>query len=204
LSYACQLWGQYDSKFSHRVLVLQKYALRLISFSNPRSPSSPLFARLKILQIFDLVKVLNVLFVHQFLNAKLPTDLRNTFSFTKIDHFYSTRSKALGMLKLPKVNTKFYGTNSLCMQSISQWNFFQQLIPKVQLSNLTKSQLKSLITSYVICSYWLNHRILWWSIFQLLVIFPCTFLYLYIYIIVIICYFFVIVVLDYFQVAISG
>jgi hypothetical protein len=129
LSYACQLWGQYDSKFSHRVLVLQKYALRLISFSNPRSPSSPLFARLKILQIFDLVKVLNVLFVYQFLNAKLPTDLRNTFSFTKIDHFYSTRSKALGILKIPKVNTKLHAVSgTFFSNSFLQYNY--QILPK--------------------------------------------------------------------------
>ena len=40
LRYACQLWGQYDSKYSHRILILQKFALRLISFSEPRSASS--------------------------------------------------------------------------------------------------------------------------------------------------------------------
>lgn len=153
LRYACQLWGQYDSTYSHRILILQKCALRLISFSEPRPPSSPLFVRFGVLQIFDLVKVLNIIFVHQFLNSKLPTDLHNTFNFTKINHIYSTRNKALGIIKIPKVNSKFYGSNSLCAQSISQWNFFQQLFPNAQLSNLTLCKLKSLVTSYFLYKY---------------------------------------------------
>ena len=153
MRYACQVWGQYHSTNSHRIFILQKCALRLISFSQPRAASSPLFARFRILKIFDLVKVQNVLFIHQFLNAKLPIDLHDTFSFTRVNHIYHTRCNSMGMLKVPKVNTKFYGSISLCMQSISQWNLFQQLIPNTRLSNLTARKLKSLLTLYFICSY---------------------------------------------------
>jgi len=86
------------------------------SFSHVRSPSSPFFARFKFLQVFDLVKVLNINFIHQFVNERLLIDIYDTFSFTIVN--YNTRNKALDMLKLLKINTIFYGSNSLCMQSI--------------------------------------------------------------------------------------
>jgi len=57
------------------------------------------------------------------------------------------------MLNLLKVNTKFYGSNSLCVQSISEWNMFQQLFPNTELANLSASKIKSLVTSYFIQSY---------------------------------------------------
>jgi hypothetical protein len=153
LRYACELWGQCDSIHTHRALVLQKHALRVISFSRFRSASSPIFSSLKILKIFDLVKVLNVLFVHQYLNSKLPTDLHNTFSFTKLNHIYCTRGKAMGLLKLPEFNTKTYGSDSMCKKAVSQWNIFQKLNPHVQLSNLTLSSLKYLISTNILNHY---------------------------------------------------
>ena len=35
ICYACQLWGLHDNSFTHRILTLQKTALRLITFSDP-------------------------------------------------------------------------------------------------------------------------------------------------------------------------
>ena len=124
--------------------------MRLISFAQPRSPSSPMFTKLKILKIFGLVKVLNVLFVHQFLNSDLPSDLHNNFNFTRVEHRYSTRRLNLGLLTLPKIKTKMYGMNSMCMQAISQWNFFQLLHPNVDMSKLSLSKIKSLITTFLL------------------------------------------------------
>ena len=74
IRYACQVWGLRDTANTHRILTLQKSALRLITFSDPRSPSNPIFTELGILKFFDLVEVLNILFVHQHLNANLPVD----------------------------------------------------------------------------------------------------------------------------------
>ena len=44
---------------------LQKAALRLITFSAPRTPSNPIFSNLGILKFFEFVEALNILFVHQ-------------------------------------------------------------------------------------------------------------------------------------------
>jgi len=45
---------------THRILILLKAALRLITFSEPRSPSFSIFSELGILKFFDLVEVLNI------------------------------------------------------------------------------------------------------------------------------------------------
>jgi hypothetical protein len=98
LRYACQTWGLCNSTNSRRILTLQKTAIRLITFSEFRAHSSPLFLELKLLKIFDLVEVLNILFIHQYLNSKLPIDTFHTFTFQKQAHLYGTRGSELGLL----------------------------------------------------------------------------------------------------------
>ena len=44
MRYACQVWGLCDNVACHRILTLQKLALRLITFSAPRTPSNPIFS----------------------------------------------------------------------------------------------------------------------------------------------------------------
>ena len=144
MRYVCQLWGQSETVSTRRVLILQKCALRIISFSPPRSPSAPLFKRFEILTIFDLVKTLNILFVHQHLNFQLPPDLCNTIHFNKIDHSYPTRSQNLGLLKCPEVNTVWYGQKSLYIQSITQWNHIKRLHPYTSLTELSTKNIRLL------------------------------------------------------------
>ena len=64
LRYGFQFWANHESVFSRRILLPQKPAMRLISFSEPCSSSKPIFARLEILK----AKVFDILFIHQYLN----------------------------------------------------------------------------------------------------------------------------------------
>ena len=98
MRYACQLWGLCDNSVTHRILTLQKAALRLITFSEPRSPSAPIFAELEILKFFDLVEVLNILLVHQ--------------HFSKVHHSFCTRGKSLGLPSSLNANTSKFGLKS--------------------------------------------------------------------------------------------
>ena len=151
MRYACQLWGQIENTTTRRVLVLQKCALRLMSFSHPRTRSRPLFRHFEILTIFDLVKLLNVLLVHQYLNSNLPSDLHDTLVFERVDHLYPTRRQNIGLLKLPHANTTTHGLNRLSNQAILQWNSFQTLYPK--LSDLPLNHVKTIAKSLFITHY---------------------------------------------------
>ena len=81
--YASQVWGLCDNSVTHRILTLQNLVMRLITFSAPRKSTTPLYAELSILKFFDQVKVMNILYVHKYLNGNLPEDCLETLKFNK-------------------------------------------------------------------------------------------------------------------------
>ena len=127
--------------------------MRLITFSEPQSPSNPIFCNLQILKFFDLVEVLNILLVHQHLNLELPSDTLQTLKFDKICHGIGTRSSSLGLLSRTCANTKSFGLNALSRLAIQQWNKFQQNLSTLNLSNLNSKAIKSLATKFHIEKY---------------------------------------------------
>ena len=103
MRYNCQVWGLANNYITNRIFILQKAAIRIISFSQFRAHSAPLFANLKILTIFDLVKVLNILFVHDVLNKIVPDEVLECFKFTVKNHDHYTRETLAGCLEIPNV-----------------------------------------------------------------------------------------------------
>lgn len=153
LIYGCQVWAQHENMYNKRILLLQKSAIRIICFAPPRSHSKPLFYELKVLTIFDIVKMLNVIFVHQVLNLKAPPHIISTFNFSHISHNFITRSKVIGLLKKCKINTDSFGKYSLTFQCTTNWNFFQKYFYCQDLSTVNIHKLKSIISKYYLDSY---------------------------------------------------
>ena len=67
LDYGCQVWGQTSAAIS-QTAILQKKAIRLMSFAPIDAPSSPLFKNLNILKLNDLITTNNIMFVHNSFN----------------------------------------------------------------------------------------------------------------------------------------
>jgi hypothetical protein len=124
-----------------------------MSYASFRSPSKPLFFQLRILNIFDLVKLQNMLFIHQSLNFEVPPHIFVAFKFTKLPHNVNTRGKAIGLLSQCKVNTNNYGIFSVSFQAISCWNFFQCQFSNLDLASVSYRELKTRITDYYKQSY---------------------------------------------------
>ena len=115
LSYAAQIWGQRQTIHAQRVLILQKQALRIMSFSDFRAHSFPLFLDFKLLSFFDFVKYLNILFLFKLLNQKLPLPLLQSLKYKRLndsDRHNVMRCKSC-LLKIPEVNTVTYGNYSI-------------------------------------------------------------------------------------------
>jgi len=125
IRYACQIWGLCDNSVTHRILTLQNSALRLITFNGPRTSATPLYAELGILKFFDLVKTLNIPYVHKYLNGNLPSDSLETLEFNKLNHSIGTRGNTAGLLSRQNVNTTNFGLHSLTRIAADQWNFLQ-------------------------------------------------------------------------------
>jgi len=153
VSYASQLWGLCDNTVTHRILTLQNTALRLMTFSEPRTSATPLFAELKLLKIFDQVKVMNILFIQKYLQGNLPSDVLSTLNFDEIDHKTGTRGKAIKLLKLSTVKTTNFGLNSFSRLSSKQWNELLINHPDTDFHNLDTDELKSLATKFYLDKY---------------------------------------------------
>ena len=156
MRYNCQAWGISNNYITNRILILQKAALRIMTFSQFRAHSAPLFSRLNILTIFDLVKMQNVLFFHRVLNYKVPDGVRNYFQFTLKSHEHNTRESRAGCLEIPNVNSSSYGINSLSYQSISTWNSISRSYVdsiESQLINCKYSVLKHLLKQHFLNQY---------------------------------------------------
>ena len=113
---------------THRILTLQNTALRLITFSMPRTSTTSVFSELSLLKVFDQVKVLNISYLQKFLKNNLPSDVISLLDFEEIDHFTGTRGKSIKLLKLSSVKTSNFGLNSFSRLSAKQWNELQKHI----------------------------------------------------------------------------
>ena len=155
VSYAAKIWGQRQTVPAHRVLILQKQALRIMSFSDFRAHSFPLFLRFKFLSFSDFVKYSNILFIFKLMNGDLPPPLLQTLRFKRLndtDRHDVIRCKS-GLLKLPEVRTVTYGNYSILYQSFLAWNELQNYLTFDDLSAMDLDRLKDLAKLYFLSTY---------------------------------------------------
>ena len=153
LNYACQIWGQASSTNLNRIFILQKKCMRLITFSDYNAHSNELYIKLNLLKVKDIIKVRNVILVHDLLNGKCPARVSSTFSLNNYQHNHHTRGNKLGLLDRPTCKTLTYGINSITYQSILQWNDCQSQFPNSSLMNLAKARIKNIYQNNLISSY---------------------------------------------------
>ena len=120
--------------------------ITVMTFSNPRTPSAPIFKELSILPIFSLVKVLNSIFIHDYLNSKHPTEILHFFNFSlaSSSHEHNTSFRGYGGITVPCINTKSFGEISLTFQEIKFWNQIQLTHHNQNLTSLSTHSLKKL------------------------------------------------------------
>ena len=155
VSYAAKVWGQRQTIHANRVSILQKQALRIITFSDFRAHSSPLFLRFRFLSFPDFVKYSNILFIFKLLNEDLPPPLLQTLTFKRLndtDRHDVIRCKS-GLLKLPVVRTVTYGNYSILYQSLLAWNELQNFSNLDDLSTIALDRLKDFAKFYFLSSY---------------------------------------------------
>ena len=168
LNYACQIWGQNINENS-KTFLLQKKSVRIITFSDFRSHSSPLFKELKILTLIDKIILNNCVLVYNILKGQIPKKLVNMFEMAKDNHRYLTSNSSNTSVKLSSVKTN-YGRNSICFKGCTQWNKIMKELNSEKIRgerregkywnktetnadncwilDLSNSQIKNMITTY--------------------------------------------------------
>ena len=133
--YGSQVWGQSLQTVIDKISLLQRKAVRLMTFSNFDAHSEPLFKELKILKIKDNIFLQNCLFVHDYFHGNLPKSFNNTF--TKVENTLTsfTRNACDGNIAIPSYNSTNYGLNSIYKHCIDAWNkltYEQKILDKAK------------------------------------------------------------------------
>ena len=123
LSYGCQIWGQTPASIS-QTTILQKKAVRLMSFSQSDAPSSPIFKDLNIIQLNDLITTNNIIFVHKTLNKMSPSHFGNFFEPHIPNHDHDTRNNPSSEYSIPpgSVSLANIEIDSLKYKCALDWN----------------------------------------------------------------------------------
>ena len=90
ITYGIIIWGNTYKTILNPITVLQKKAVRIITFSHFQSHTSPIFKKLNLLKLPDIVKLHAILFMHQYYNDRLPKAFNDFFSLVKHKHRYNT------------------------------------------------------------------------------------------------------------------
>ena len=120
--YGSQVWTTKLNSVTGKISRLQKAAMRIMTFSEFRAHSEPLFKKLEILKFQDSITVNNCIFVHDYLNNKLPESFTNTFLRTDELYKHKTRQATTGKLYIPAYKTTTYGLKCIYKRCIDSWN----------------------------------------------------------------------------------
>ena len=109
LIYCVQIWGLMYPTYLKSILITQKKIVRIITFSQHRAPSGPLFKSLSILIFLDVIKLQILSFIFQWIHHLTPANFNNYFQFASSLHPYSTRQVSNNNIYIKSVNSTQYG-----------------------------------------------------------------------------------------------
>ena len=118
-----------------------------------KAHSNPIFLNLRLIKFFDLVKLRNLIFVHRYLNNRLPPCIYDTFHFNRVDLNINVRSRTPGVLVEKFCNTASFGEYSIESQSIKIWNSIQRNLQIADLSQLSFAKFKTIVRNYMLTIY---------------------------------------------------
>ena len=165
--YGSQVWTPKLISVTDKISRLQKTAMRIMTFSEFRAHSEPLFKKLQILKFRDSITVNNCLFVYDYFNNNLPTSFKNTFVKTNDLHEYPTRQATTGKLYIPSYKTTTFGLKSIYKRCINSWNnittqinsinrineTYNSEIKYIDLLKYSRTALKDELTKYILSTY---------------------------------------------------
>ena len=149
LTYAVLLWGNTYITNLSPLITLQKKAIRIITFSDYRAHTSPLFIKmLNLLKLLDIVKLHTGIFMLCFCNGLLPVDFDHFFSEIKCIHAHYTRlaSKVITYaLPLPRTN---YGIFNIRFSGPKVWNSIEESLKILNVKKFRKNFKNQMISHY--------------------------------------------------------
>ena len=149
LIYDILIWGNTNPTNIKPLFILQKRAIRLITFSKFDEHTSPLFKITGILKFFDLVTLHISLFMFKFHKKLLPPVFDTYFRTISTIHNYRTRLSSKDAFSLSRVRTN-YGIFNIRFSGVKVWNALEPDIKPLSMGALKARLKSSLISKYLI------------------------------------------------------
>ena len=147
--YGIEVWGNTYISYLKPLIILQKKAIRIMTFKDPRSSSEPIFKSLSLLKFIDIVKCQTLRFVFQCKNNRTLPVFDNYFIPLENIHLYNTRQVTHNNIFVSKVNTEQYGKMSIKYRGTIWWN----TLPTTIKSSGTLYSFKSKLKQYILETY---------------------------------------------------
>ena len=123
-----------------------------MTFADYNAHTNPIFIKLKILKLTDLVVFQSALFMYEFFCNNLPTSFDTFFNPVNLKHSYNTRLASKSSYSLPKVRTN-YGKFNIKYAGVKIWNEIDEPLKKLKKEKF-KEQLKASYINITISLYY--------------------------------------------------
>ena len=100
---------------------LQKRAIRIITYAKFDADTTPLFAKLKLLKLQDIITLHVACFMYNYTKSNIPNAFNSFFTAVNKRHAYNTRLASKSSFEFPKVRTN-YGKFNTRFLGPKVWN----------------------------------------------------------------------------------
>ena len=105
LSYGLACWSNVTKTSLKKIIILQNKIVRLMTYSDQRTPASGLYKSLQILALNNMIKLTLIAIAHSFHHKTLPKIFDNLFKYLKTSHSYNAWIRSNQNFFEPAVNT---------------------------------------------------------------------------------------------------
>ena len=147
LVYGIVAWGHTYQSTLNPLLILQKKCVRLMTHANYSAHSNPIFDKLKILKLAELIFFHTALFMYDFHFNNLPVSFKSFFRMISEKHSYNTRLASKSSYSLPKARTN-YGKFNIKYSGAKIWNTIDESIKKLNRKNFQVKLKDHLLSNY--------------------------------------------------------
>jgi len=107
-------------KHHSKIIILQNKIVRLMTYSDQRTPASGSYKSLQLLALNNMIKLTLITIAHSFHHKTLSKMFDNLFKNLKTSHTYNTRIRSNQNFFKPSVNTHI-GKKSIQYRGVEVW-----------------------------------------------------------------------------------
>ena len=146
-TYGVLIWGNTYKTNLYPLIILQKKAVRIITFSDFLAHTSPLFKELNLLKFIDIVDFHTALFMFRYSRGNLPGNFDGYFNLVCNTHLYGTRAASKTTFSLPLTRTN-YGLFNIRFCGPKVWNTIDESFKSLSMTCLKKKFKNQIIGLY--------------------------------------------------------